>query len=97
MAKVMMACPETKLSPALGTPCRIASGIVVPGRSRSTSSLATRSRASLSGTTSTSTAASRQRRNASAPAATTSGMASTPRYWKSSIGPYSQSGNPLTA
>ena len=47
--------------------------------------------------TSTSAAASRQRRNASAPTATTSGMASTPRYWKASMGWYSPSGSPLTA
>jgi hypothetical protein len=34
MAKLMMACPETKLSPAGCTPRRIASPTVVPGRSR---------------------------------------------------------------
>jgi hypothetical protein len=44
MAKVMMACPETKLSPAGCTPRKTASGTVVPGRSRWTSSLTTRSR-----------------------------------------------------
>jgi hypothetical protein len=81
MAKVvMMACPETKLSPAECTPRRTASGTVVPGRSRCTSSLTARSRASFNSTTSTSAAASRQRRTTSAPAATSSGMASTPRY-----------------
>jgi hypothetical protein len=96
MAKVMMACPETKLSPPGCTPRRIASPTVVPGRSRWTSHLTTRSRASLQGTTSTSAAARRQRRKASAPTATISGMASTLRYWKASMGPYSQLGSPLT-
>ena len=92
-----MACPEVKLSPLCGTPRKIASGTVVPGRCRCTSCLATCSRTSFKGTTSTSAAASRQRRHTSAPAANTSGTASTPRYWAASIGRYSQPGSPLTA
>jgi hypothetical protein len=97
MPKTMTACPDGKDSPADGTSRRTASGIVVPGRSRCTSTLSSsRSMPSFSGTSSASPRASRQRRSTSATAATASGMPSTPRVWNTHSAGWRASGQSLT-